>query len=99
MTQRSFSPAETNEGSIGWSRYRWPVVIRSARPPKPDNFPATPKTGWLRVVPPEFRRYSFRRIFFAIGTNPDVPLVQVTAAAAVCWIAEEGVRRKASPFG
>jgi hypothetical protein len=43
-------------------------------------------TRWLRTVPPEFRRYSFQRILFAIGTNPDVPLVQVAAAGAVCWI-------------
>jgi hypothetical protein len=43
-------------------------------------------TRWLRTVPPEFRRYSFQRILFAIGTNPDVPLVQVAAAGTVCWI-------------
>jgi hypothetical protein len=41
---------------------------------------------WLATVPPDFRRYSFQRILFAIGTNPDVPLVQVAAAGAVCWI-------------
>ena len=41
---------------------------------------------WLRTAPPEVRRYSFQRILFAIGTNPDVPLVQVAAAGAVCWI-------------
>jgi hypothetical protein len=41
---------------------------------------------WLRTVPPEIRRYSFQRILFAIGTKPDVPLVQVAAAGAVCWI-------------
>jgi hypothetical protein len=41
---------------------------------------------WLSTVPPDFRRYSFQRILFAIGTNPDVPLVQVAAAGAVCWI-------------
>ena len=41
---------------------------------------------WLSAAPPDFRRYSFQRILFAIGTNPDVPLVQVAAAGAVCWI-------------
>ena len=41
---------------------------------------------WLRTVPPDFRRYSVQRILFAIGTNPDVPLVQVAAAGAFCWI-------------
>jgi hypothetical protein len=41
---------------------------------------------WLSTAPPDFRRYSFQRILFAIGTNPDVPLVQVAAAGAVCWI-------------
>ena len=42
--------------------------------------------GWLSTAPPDFRRYSFQRILFTIGTNPDVPLVQVAAAGAVCWI-------------
>jgi hypothetical protein len=32
-------------------------------------------TGWLGSIPPDFRRYSFQRILFAIGTNYDVPLV------------------------
>ena len=41
---------------------------------------------WLSTAPPDFRRYSFQRILFAIGTNPDVPLVQVAAAGAFCWI-------------
>jgi hypothetical protein len=41
---------------------------------------------WLSNVPPDFRRYSFKRILFAIGTNPDVPMIQVAAAGAVCWI-------------
>jgi hypothetical protein len=41
---------------------------------------------WLSTAPPDFRRYSFQRILFAIGTNPDVPLVQLAAAGAVCWI-------------
>jgi hypothetical protein len=39
-------------------------------------------TSWLRMVPPDFHRYSFQRILFAIGTNPDVPLIQVAAAGA-----------------
>jgi hypothetical protein len=34
------------------------------------------------MVPPDFHRYSFQRILFAIGTNPDVPLIQVAAAGA-----------------
>ncbi len=42
--------------------------------------------SWLGTVPPDYRRYSFQRILFAIGTNTDVPLVQVAAAGAVCWI-------------
>ena len=42
-------------------------------------------TRWLRTVPPEFRRYWFQRVLFALGTNPDVPLVQVAATGAVCW--------------
>jgi len=41
---------------------------------------------WLSTVPPDFRRYSLQRMLFAIGTNPDVPLVQVAAAGAVCWM-------------
>jgi hypothetical protein len=51
-------------------------------------------TSWLGTVAPEFRRYSFQRILFAIGTNSDVPLVQVTAAGAVCWIAGAVRRRR-----
>jgi hypothetical protein len=51
-------------------------------------------TSWLGTVPPEFRRYSFQRILFALGTNSDAPLVQVTAAGAVCWIAGAIRRRK-----
>jgi hypothetical protein len=43
-------------------------------------------TSWLGTVPPDFHRYSFQRVLFAIGTNPDVPLVQFTAAGAICWI-------------
>jgi hypothetical protein len=43
-------------------------------------------TSWLGTVPPDFRRYSFQRILFTIGTSYDVPLVQVAAAGAVCWI-------------
>jgi hypothetical protein len=43
-------------------------------------------TSWLGMAPPDFRRYSFQRILFTIGTNTDVPLVQVAAAGAVCWI-------------
>jgi hypothetical protein len=49
-------------------------------------------TRWLGAVPPEFHRYAFQRILFAIGTNPDVPLVQVLVAGAVCWIV--GIVRK-----
>jgi hypothetical protein len=49
-------------------------------------------TRWLGTVPPDFRRYSFQRILFAVGTSPDVPLVQVAAAGAVCWIV--GILRK-----
>ena len=41
---------------------------------------------WLTTAPPDSRRYSFQRILFAIGTTPDIPLVQVAAAGAVCWI-------------
>ena len=47
---------------------------------------------WLREVPPSLRRYTFQRILFTIGTNPDLPLLQVTAAGTVCWIV--GLRRK-----
>ena len=47
---------------------------------------------WLETIPPDFRRYSFQRILFAIGTNYEVPLVQVAAVGAVCWIV--GVLRK-----
>jgi hypothetical protein len=41
--------------------------------------------NWLRMDPTDYRRYSFQRILFAIGTNTDVPLVQLTVAGAVCW--------------
>jgi hypothetical protein len=47
---------------------------------------------WLGEVPPDLRRYTFQRILFTIGTNPDLPLLQVIAAGAVCWIV--GLRRK-----
>jgi hypothetical protein len=48
-------------------------------------------TRWLGTVPPDSRRYLFQRILFAVGTNTDVPLVQVAAVGAICWIA--GMRR------
>jgi hypothetical protein len=41
---------------------------------------------WLGTGSPALRRYTFQRILFAIATNPDFPLLQVTAAGAVCWI-------------
>jgi hypothetical protein len=47
---------------------------------------------WLGEVPPNLRRYTFQRILFTIGTNPDLPLLQVTVAGSVCWIM--GLRRK-----
>jgi hypothetical protein len=56
-------------------------------------------TRWLRTVPPEFRRYSFQRILFAIGTNPDVPLVQVAAVGAVCWIVGILRNKGTTPLG
>jgi hypothetical protein len=43
-------------------------------------------TSWQATVPPDCWRYSFQRILFAIGTTTDVPLVQVAASGAVCWI-------------
>jgi hypothetical protein len=50
-------------------------------------------TSWLASLPPEFRRYSFQRILFAIGTQTDVPLVQLAVAGTVCWIVGK-VRKK-----
>jgi hypothetical protein len=50
-------------------------------------FIAQDLTRWLRTVPPDFRRYSLQRILFAVGTNTDVPLVQVATVGAICWIA------------
>jgi hypothetical protein len=47
---------------------------------------------WLGTAPPDLRRYTFQRILFTIGTNPDLPLLQVTVAGSVCWIM--GLRRK-----
>ena len=41
---------------------------------------------WLGEVPPDLRRYTLQRILFTIGTNPDLPLLQVTAVGTVCWI-------------
>jgi hypothetical protein len=49
-------------------------------------------TRWLRSMPPGLGRYAGQRILFALGTNTDLPLVQATAAGAVCWIV--GTRRK-----
>src|SRR4029077_2965040 len=42
-------------------------------------------TRWLATAPPDFRRYSFQRILFTIGTNTDLPLIHLTAVGAVCW--------------
>ena len=42
-------------------------------------------TAWLRTVPPSWHRYCFQRILFAVGTNPNLPLVPLTAAGVVCW--------------
>jgi hypothetical protein len=41
---------------------------------------------------PELLRYTFQRILFTIGTHPDLPLLQIIAAGAVCWIA--GISRR-----
>jgi hypothetical protein len=49
---------------------------------------------WLRTVPPDFGRYSPQRILFAVGTNPDVPLVQVAVAGIICWIGASMRERK-----
>jgi len=48
--------------------------------------------SWLGTAPPELRRYTVQRILFPVGTNADLPLLQVTAAGAVCWVV--GMRRK-----
>jgi hypothetical protein len=48
-------------------------------------------SSWLGTLP-ELRRYALQRILFVIGTNTDLPLVQVIAAGAVCWVV--GLRRK-----
>jgi hypothetical protein len=48
-------------------------------------------SSWLGTLP-ELRRYALQRILFVIGTNTDLPLVQVVAAGAVCWVV--GVIRK-----
>jgi hypothetical protein len=53
--------------------------------------------NWLIMVPTDYRRYSFQRILFAIGTNTDVPLVQLTVAGAVCWFVGT-LRNKRSPM-
>ena len=52
---------------------------------------------WLSTAPADFYRYSFQRIVFTIGTNPDVPLVQVIAAGAVCWIAGKLRSKRSDP--
>jgi hypothetical protein len=40
---------------------------------------------WLGAMPPELHCCAFQRALFTVGTNADVPLVQVIAAGAVCW--------------
>jgi hypothetical protein len=47
---------------------------------------------WFRSSP-ELLHYTFQRILFTIGTHPDLPLLQVIAAGAVCWIAGAFRRR------
>jgi hypothetical protein len=56
-------------------------------------------TTWLETVPEDFRVYSFERILFTIGTNPNVPLMPLAVAGVVCWImgALGAKRETASP--
>jgi hypothetical protein len=41
---------------------------------------------WLKAAPEEFRKYSFQRVLFYVGTNTDVPLLPLAAAGAACWL-------------
>jgi hypothetical protein len=52
---------------------------------------------WLGLLPPELHRYAFQRILFAVGTNTDVPLVQVIAAGAVCWVVGTFRKKRIGP--
>jgi hypothetical protein len=52
---------------------------------------------WLGAVPPELHRYALQRVLFAVGTNSDVPLVQVIAAGAVCWVVGALREKRAGP--
>jgi uncharacterized protein YjeT (DUF2065 family) len=42
---------------------------------------------WLGPAPDQLRRYIPQRLLFFLGTYTDVPLVQLTAAGMICWIA------------
>jgi hypothetical protein len=41
---------------------------------------------WLSWAPPEYQRYFWQRIVYAIATSTDLPLVQLIVVGMACWV-------------
>jgi hypothetical protein len=49
---------------------------------------------WWPTETPSHRKYFIQRALFAVGTTPDIPLIQTTLAGIALWLAGRRRRRQ-----